>query len=160
MNKNKQKELLSKWVNVAQMLEGKDKNTYIVLKPTNELPDVKPMNGPIDLAWNVYPNHIEKPKGTELGCSYPDCICQGDEITYCNNRTPEQVVLGDKTALVEDIFHQELKPSTYSIPIYENGIKTEWTVDGIVGDEKYFKLLEFGNGKDLPDMINTNTKKK
>jgi hypothetical protein len=51
-------------------------------------------------------------------------------------------------------------PSTYSIPIYENGIKTEWTVDGIVGDEKYFKLLELGNGKDLPDMINTNTKKK
>jgi len=21
-----------------------------------------------------------------LGCSYPNCICQGDEITYCNNR--------------------------------------------------------------------------
>jgi hypothetical protein len=48
-----------------------------------------------------------------LGCSYPDCICQGNEITDCNNRTPkqrvimsktqtpEQVVLGDKTALVE-----------------------------------------------------------
>ena len=49
---------------------------------------------------------------------------------------------------------------TYSIPIYENGIKTEWTVDGIVGDEKYFKLLEYGNGKDLPDMINTTTKSK
>ena len=48
---------------------------------------------------------------------------------------------------------------TYSIPIYENGVKTEWTVDGVIGDEKYFKLLEFGNGKDLPDMINTNTKK-
>ena len=47
---------------------------------------------------------------------------------------------------------------TYSIPIYENGIKTEWTVDGVVGDEKYFKLLEFGNGKDLPDIINTNKK--
>ena len=46
----------------------------------------------------------------------------------------------------------------YSIPIYENGIKTEWTVDGIVGDEKYYQLLEFGNGKDLPDMINTTTK--
>ena len=30
---------------------------------------------------------------------------------------------------------------------------------GVVDDEKYFKLLEFGNGKDLPDMINTNTKK-
>jgi hypothetical protein len=32
-----------------------------------------------------------------------------------------------------------IKPlsSTYSIPLYENGIKTEWTIDGIVGDEKY-----------------------
>ena len=47
---------------------------------------------------------------------------------------------------------------TYSIPIYENGVKTEWSVDGIIGDEKYFKLLELGNGKDLPDMINTTTK--
>jgi hypothetical protein len=46
----------------------------------------------------------------------------------------------------------------YSIPIYENGIKTEYTVDGIVGDEKYYQLLEFGNGKDLPDMINTTIK--
>jgi len=46
----------------------------------------------------------------------------------------------------------------YSIPIWENGIKTEWTVDGIVGDEKYYQLLEFGNGKDLPDMINTTIK--
>lgn len=49
-------------------------------------------------------------------------------------------------------------PPTYSIPIYENGIKTEWSVDGIVGDEKYYQLLELGNGKDLPDMINTTTK--
>jgi hypothetical protein len=47
----------------------------------------------------------------------------------------------------------------YSIPIYENGIKTEWSVDGIVGDEKYYQLLELGNGKDLPVMINTRTKK-
>jgi len=46
----------------------------------------------------------------------------------------------------------------YSIPIYENGVKTEWSVDGIIGDKKYFKLLELGNGKDLPDMINTTTK--
>jgi hypothetical protein len=46
----------------------------------------------------------------------------------------------------------------YSIPIYENGVKTEWSVDGIVGDEKYYQLLEFGNGKDLPDIINTTTK--
>jgi hypothetical protein len=55
MNKNKQKELLSKWVNVAQILEGKDNQTYIVLKPTNELPDVKPMNGPIELDYSIYP---------------------------------------------------------------------------------------------------------
>jgi hypothetical protein len=45
----------------------------------------------------------------DLGCSYPDCICQGDEITYCNNRIPEQVLLGDKTSLVENAFHQGLK---------------------------------------------------
>lgn len=50
-------------------------------------------------------------------------------------------------------------PSTYSIPIYENGIKTEWSVDGVVGDEKYFELLKFGNGKNLPDMINVTVKK-
>jgi hypothetical protein len=47
---------------------------------------------------------------------------------------------------------------TYSIPIYENGIKTEWTVDGVIGDEKYFQLLELGNGIDLPTIINTTTK--
>jgi len=47
--------------------------------------------------------------GCGLDCSYPDCICQGNEITDCKNRTPEQVVLGYKTALVEDVFHQELK---------------------------------------------------
>jgi hypothetical protein len=51
-----------------------------------------------------------------------------------------------------------LNNNTYSIPIYENGMKTEWTVYGVVGDEKYFKLLELGNGKGLPDMINTTIK--
>jgi hypothetical protein len=56
MYKNKEKELLSKWVNATQILEGKDKNNYIVLKPTiNELPDVKPMNGPIELDYSIYP---------------------------------------------------------------------------------------------------------
>ena len=62
--------------------------------------------------------------------------------------------------LLKNIINKTMENKTYSIPIYENGIKTEWTVDGIVGDEKYFKLLEFGNGKDLPDMINVNTNKK
>lgn len=33
MEKNKQKKLPAKWVNVAQILEGKDKQSYIVLKP-------------------------------------------------------------------------------------------------------------------------------
>jgi len=46
----------------------------------------------------------------------------------------------------------------YSIPIYENSIKTEWTIDGVIGDEKYFELLKYGNGKDLPDMVNVKTK--
>ena len=50
-------------------------------------------------------------------------------------------------------------PQTYSIPIYENSVKTEWTVDGIVGDEKWRSLIEVGNGK-LPDAINTKTKHK
>ncbi len=47
----------------------------------------------------------------------------------------------------------------YSIPIYENGVKTEWTIDGVIGDEKYFELLKYGNGKDLPDMVNVGVKK-
>ena len=41
----------------------------------------------------------------------------------------------------------------YSIPIYENGVKTEWTADGIIGDEKYVKIMESGNGQDLPDWV-------
>lgn len=54
-----------------------------------------------------------------------------------------------------------LKMEKYSIPIYENGVKTEHTIDGIVGDEKYTKLLLVGNGVDLPALINitTNTRK-
>jgi hypothetical protein len=44
-----------------------------------------------------------------LDCLYPDCICQGNEIIDCKNRTPDQVVLGNKTALVEDVFHQGFK---------------------------------------------------
>jgi hypothetical protein len=110
MNRNKQKKLLSKWVNVTQLIEGKDKNTYLVLKPTNELPDVTPMNKPIELDYSIYPKTIDE---DTLGCSYPDCICQGNEITDCKNRTPDQVVFGDKTALVEDVFHQGHKKLSF-----------------------------------------------
>ena len=46
----------------------------------------------------------------------------------------------------------------YSIPIYENGVKTKWSGDGVVGDEKYFELLKYGNGKELPNMINIGLK--
>lgn len=46
-------------------------------------------------------------------------------------------------------------PSTYSIPLYENGIKTEWTIDGVVGDEKYQKLIS-QDGK-LPELVNVTT---
>jgi len=49
---------------------------------------------------------------------------------------------------------------TYSIPIYENGIKTKWTIDGVVGDEKYLQLIELTTEKKLPEMVNVNLKQK
>ena len=61
MSKIDPNKLLSKWVNATQILEGKDKQTYIVLKPINELPDVIPMNGPIELDYSIYPK-IKKSK--------------------------------------------------------------------------------------------------
>ena len=53
----------------------------------------------------------------------------------------------------------ENKEKTYSIPIYENGIKTEWSVDGVVGDEKYQQLIEMSPEGKLPELINVNVKK-
>jgi hypothetical protein len=47
----------------------------------------------------------------------------------------------------------------YSIPIYENGVKTEWSVDGIVGDKKYQQLLRMSLDGKLPIIINTTIKK-
>ena len=49
--------------------------------------------------------------------------------------------------------------NTYSIPIYENGIKTEWSVDGVIGDEKYQQLIEMSPEDKLPVLINVNVKK-
>jgi len=78
----------------------------------------------VEFEVRVYPSGSRFAKTIDeddLGCSYPNCICQGNEITDCENRTPrqrqvmkkvqtpDQVVLGDKTALVENIFYQELK---------------------------------------------------
>lgn len=49
-----------------------------------------------------------------------------------------------------------MSKETYSIPIYENGIKTEWSVDGMIGDEKYQQLIEMTPEKKLPNMVNVN----
>jgi len=49
---------------------------------------------------------------------------------------------------------------TYSIPIYENGVKTEHTIDGIVGDEKYTMLIEMTPEKELPVIFNVRLKPK
>ena len=51
------------------------------------------------------------------------------------------------------------KEETYSIPIYENGVETEWSVDGIVGDEKYQQLISMSPEGKLPELINVNVKK-
>lgn len=50
------------------------------------------------------------------------------------------------------------KEETYSIPIYENGVKTEWTIDGVVGDEKYYQLIEMTPENKLPIIVNFNVK--
>ena len=50
------------------------------------------------------------------------------------------------------------KQETYSIPIYENGVKTEWTIDGIVGDEKYQQLIKMTPEKKLPVIFNVRLK--
>ena len=52
----------------------------------------------------------------------------------------------------------ENKEETYSIPIYENGVKTEWSVDGNVGDEKYCQLLKMSPEGNLPIIIITTIK--
>ena len=49
--------------------------------------------------------------------------------------------------------------NTYSIPIYENGVKTEWSVDGVIGDEKYQQLIEMSPESKSPELINVNVKK-
>lgn len=50
------------------------------------------------------------------------------------------------------------KDKKYSIPIYENKIKTKYTVDGVIGDEKYFEILKLFGKNELPIIINFNTK--
>jgi hypothetical protein len=68
---------------------------------------------------------------------------------------------GTKTAgsLTRDIMKLIENKEAYSIPLYENGIKTEWTIDGIVGDEKYKELIKMTPEGKLPDLINVNLNK-
>jgi hypothetical protein len=47
----------------------------------------------------------------------------------------------------------------YSIPIYENGVKTEFTVDGEIDDEKYQEIIKISGKDKLPDFINITTAK-
>lgn len=54
------------------------------------------------------------------------------------------------------LINEDMNKEKYSIPIYENGIKTEWTIDGIIGDEKYQQLIEMTPEKKLPNMVNVN----
>jgi DNA primase len=95
------------WMDGYNLYEGKEVEFELVM----DKPDHRYSQTP-------YAKTIDE---DDLGCSYPYCICQGNEITDCENRTPrqrqimkkvqtpDQVILGDKTALVENIFHQELK---------------------------------------------------
>ena len=48
------------------------------------------------------------------------------------------------------------KEKTYSIPIYEDGVKTKWAIEGIVGDEKYQQLIEMTPENKLPTIFNVN----
>ena len=52
------------------------------------------------------------------------------------------------------------KEERYSVPIYENGVKTEYTIDGVVGDEKYQQLIELSPENKLPVIFNVRLKPK
>jgi hypothetical protein len=87
------------WMNGYNLYEGKEVEFELVMDKPEHRYSLTP-----------YAKIINK---DDLGCSYPDCICQGNEIIDCKNRTPDQVILGDKTALVEDMFHQGHKKLSF-----------------------------------------------
>jgi hypothetical protein len=71
-----------------------------------------------------------------------------EDLDWCNNW------------LKENLHANMNNEEKYSIPIYENGIKTRWTIDGVIGDEKYLQLIESTPERKLPDMVNVNLKNK
>ena len=109
--------------------------------------------------WNTLYNSKEDPKKETLEEEFCHYSGLPSPLAYIEETTLEKVLenepyFSDDFQIGPDGAYEHIE---YSIPIYENGIKTEYTVDGIIGDEKYYQLLELGNGKDLPDMINTTT---
>ena len=135
MNK---KEIIKKWKksglldNLTKM--DKDSPMLKVIESIkeqriNEFPNIEPMNKVNEAGYN---------ESTKFGPS--------------ENNPP---YISDDFQIGPDGAYEAVE---YSIPIYENGIKTEWSVDGIVGDERYYQLLELHNGKDLPVMISTTIK--
>jgi hypothetical protein len=112
------------WMDGYHLYEGKEVEFEIVMDKPDHTYSQTPYAKTID--------------EDDLRCSYPDCICQGDEITHCNNRTPEQVVLGDKTALVEDVFHQGMKKTAIQQLIDE--IVEHFTYDNYLTDDNKITL--------------------
>ena len=43
--------------------------------------------------------------------------------------------------------------TTYSVPVYYNGIKTDYTVSGIIGDDRYQELTKNTPNNILPEKI-------
>lgn len=124
-NKNMNKGILKKteagWFVLYQVMRDEITSGYdsIPLHPDSQIwMDGYNLYEGKEVLFNVrvYPSHARYAKTIDenaLACSYPDCICQGNEIIDCKNRTPDQVVLGNKTALVEDVFHQGLKKLSF-----------------------------------------------
>ena len=46
----------------------------------------------------------------------------------------------------------------YSIPIYEDGVLTKWTIDFEEGDDKWYEFMSLHG--EIPLLVNVRTKKK
>ncbi len=49
-------------------------------------------------------------------------------------------------------------PKKYSLPLYEDGVKTEYTIDFEEGDDKWRQFMELYS--EIPIMVNVRTKRK
>lgn len=111
----------------------------------------------VEFEVRVYPSgsRFAKTIGEDaLGCLYPDCICQGNEITDCKNRTPDQVVLGDKTALVEDVFHQGHKKLSFRERCMA-GNYTPFNIENLMGELSKKKKEPYITQEEFEEFHNT-----